>query len=114
MAKMKKSGGDKETAPDAAGTDAATASATAAAAAAASAPTESNGKSLEDLVEEAEKLLDPKVKFEMKLIKSNPPSPEFEETFEESFQLYKKYQMVIHNDDEDKLSVRQVRERDCG
>ena len=88
--------------------------AAAAAAAATSAPAESNAKSLEDLVEEAEKLLDPKVKFEMKLIKSNPPSPEFEETFEESFQLYKKYQMVIHNDPEDKLSVRQVRERPRG
>ena len=41
-------------------------------------------------------------RLEMKLVRSNPPSPEFKSTFRESFKLYQKYQMRIHNDTEDK------------
>ena len=36
--------------------------------------------------------------LEIKLIRSMPPSPEFKETFSESFALYKKYQMSVHKD----------------
>lgn len=68
-------------------------------------------KSLEQLIVESENIAEPKVKFDMKLIKSNPPSEEFEATFDESFQLYKKYQMTIHNDKEDKCTARQVGSR---
>ena len=39
-------------------------------------------------------------KLELKLVRSNPPSPEFKSTFRESFKLFKKYQMIIHNDTE--------------
>lgn len=37
-------------------------------------------------------------KLELKLVRTHPPSPEFKSTFKESYELYKKYQMVIHND----------------
>ena len=71
-------------------------------------PQQHSGKTLEEHIDEILTVVDPKVKFEVKLIKSNPPSDEFQATFDESFAVYKKYQMVIHNDEEDKLSVRQV------
>ena len=72
------------------------------------APAESEKKTLEELISESEKVSEPKVRFEVKLVKSNPPSEEFEATFQESFRLYKKYQMTIHNDKEDKCTERQV------
>ena len=78
-----------------------------------SVPVDNAGKTVEDFIESILNISDPKVKFEVKLIKSNPPSEEFEKTFDESFGVYKKYQMVIHNDDEDKLSVRQVWNLEC-
>ena len=37
-------------------------------------------------------------KLEMKLVRSNPPSPEFKSTFRESFKVFQKYQMRVHND----------------
>ena len=39
-------------------------------------------------------------KLEMKLVRSNPPSQEFKSTFWESYKLFQKYQMKIHNDTE--------------
>lgn len=39
--------------------------------------------------------------LEVKLIRSSPPSADFKATFKESFALYKKYQMAIHNDSEE-------------
>ena len=43
-------------------------------------------------------------KLETKWVKSSPPSTEFKETFDESYSLYKKYQMSIHGDEECKTS----------
>lgn len=38
--------------------------------------------------------------LEIKLIRSHPPSAEFKSTFEESYAIYKKYQMSVHKDSE--------------
>jgi len=70
-------------------------------------------KSLEDLISESERVEDPKIKFEIKLVKSNPPSEEFEATFKESFRLYKKYQMIIHEDEESKCTEKQFKRFLC-
>ncbi len=43
----------------------------------------------------------------MRLVRSFPRSAEFEETFDESYEIYKQYQMVIHNDPPDKPTQRQ-------
>jgi len=48
-----------------------------------------------------------KHQLKMRLVKSNPPSEEFEQSREESFQLYKKYQMAIHDDTEDECTEKQ-------
>jgi len=70
-------------------------------------------KVLEEFISESETLTNPQVKFEIKLVKSNPPSQEFEDTFQSSYELYKKYQMVIHNDPEDKVTKKQFKRFLC-
>lgn len=42
------------------------------------------------------------------MVRSSPPSPQFKATFQESYQVYKRYQMVIHKDPPDKPAVSQV------
>ncbi|XP_074643511.1 arginyl-tRNA--protein transferase 1-like isoform X2 [Tubulanus polymorphus] len=64
-------------------------------------------KSLEDFL--AEIIDNPAHKLEIKLVRSNPPDEDFERTFKETYQLYKRYQMVIHNDPPSKPSERQFR-----
>lgn len=44
---------------------------------------------------------------QIRLVRSKPRSPEFEASFKESYQVYKKYQMMIHGDPEDKPTERQ-------
>lgn len=58
---------------------------------------------------------DPKLahRLEMKLIRSNPPSPEFKSTFRESFKVFQKYQMRIHNDTEDECDEKMYRRFLC-
>ena len=46
----------------------------------------------------------PTHKLELKLVSSSPPSPEFQATFKESYNLYKKYQMAVHHDEEEKYT----------
>lgn len=53
-------------------------------------------KSIEELLPNPDKYS--AHKFEIKLIQSSPPSPEFEATFKESYALYRKYQVSIHKD----------------
>ncbi|XP_067156431.1 arginyl-tRNA--protein transferase 1 isoform X1 [Apteryx mantelli] len=48
-------------------------------------------------------------KLEVRLVRSSPPSSQFEATFQESYQVYKRYQMVIHKDPPDKPTINQVR-----
>ena len=43
----------------------------------------------------------------MRLVRSSPRSEEFEASFEESFTVYKKYQMAIHGDPPEKPTQRQ-------
>ncbi|XP_021022640.1 arginyl-tRNA--protein transferase 1 isoform X4 [Mus caroli] len=46
-------------------------------------------------------------KLEVRVVRSSPPSPQFKATFQESYQVYKRYQMVIHKDPPDKPTVSQ-------
>lgn len=55
----------------------------------------------------------PTHKLELKLIRSSPPSPEFQATFKESYMVYKKYQMAIHHDTEDECTEKQFRRFLC-
>ena len=63
------------------------------------------GKSLEQFLGEV--VDDPAHRLEVRLVRSSPRSRLFEETVEESHQVYKKYQMVVHNDPESKVDMRQ-------
>ncbi|KAJ6668990.1 hypothetical protein lerEdw1_007799 [Lerista edwardsae] len=47
--------------------------------------------------------------LEVRLVRSSPPSSQFKATFQESYQVYKHYQMVIHKDPPDKPTTSQVR-----
>ncbi|XP_068955214.1 arginyl-tRNA--protein transferase 1 isoform X3 [Petaurus breviceps papuanus] len=47
--------------------------------------------------------------LEVRVVRSSPPSSQFKATFQESYQVYKRYQMVIHQDPPDKPTVSQVR-----
>ncbi|KAH0506627.1 Arginyl-tRNA--protein transferase 1 [Microtus ochrogaster] len=65
-------------------------------------------KSLEDLIFESLPE-NASHKLEVRVVRSSPPSPQFTATFQESYQVYKRYQMVIHKDPPDKPTVSQVR-----
>ncbi|XP_071800775.1 arginyl-tRNA--protein transferase 1-like isoform X3 [Asterias amurensis] len=59
-------------------------------------------KSLEELIEEAEKASHGhKHKLEFKLVRSHPASREFQETFKESHLIFAKYQRTIHKEPDD-------------
>lgn len=47
--------------------------------------------------------------LKVRLVRSNPPSPQFKASFDASYQVYKLYQMAIHKDPPDKPSESQVR-----
>ncbi|XP_068255396.1 arginyl-tRNA--protein transferase 1 isoform X2 [Nyctibius grandis] len=46
-------------------------------------------------------------KLEVRVVRSSPPSSQFKATLQESYQVYKRYQMVIHKDPPDKPTVNQ-------
>ena len=48
-------------------------------------------------------------RLDVKLVRSSPPSPEFERMFEESYAVYKKYQMAIHHDKESDCDQKQFK-----
>ncbi|XP_043911991.1 arginyl-tRNA--protein transferase 1 isoform X2 [Protopterus annectens] len=50
-----------------------------------------------------------KHRLEVRLVRSSPASPEFTATFQESYQVYRQYQLTIHKDPPDKPSSKQVR-----
>ena len=52
-------------------------------------------------------------KLEIKLIRSSPPSGEFKATFAEAYALFKKYQMSIHKEPEEKCEEPQYRRFLC-
>ncbi|XP_007902095.1 arginyl-tRNA--protein transferase 1 isoform X2 [Callorhinchus milii] len=45
--------------------------------------------------------------LEVRLVRSSPPGSQFKDTFQESYLLYKKYQMVIHKDPPEKATESQ-------
>lgn len=51
--------------------------------------------------------------LEIKLIRSYPPSPEFDATFHASYSLYKKYQQAVHSSKEDDCEESQFRRFLC-
>uniref|UniRef100_A0A8C6MLP3 Arginyl-tRNA--protein transferase 1 n=1 Tax=Nothobranchius furzeri TaxID=105023 RepID=A0A8C6MLP3_NOTFU len=72
-------------------------------------PTRSNQpKSLEDFIRESLGD-DASHQLEVRLVRSNPPSPQFKASFDASYQVYKLYQMAIHKDPPHKPSESQVR-----
>ncbi|KAB1271587.1 Arginyl-tRNA--protein transferase 1, partial [Camelus dromedarius] len=64
-------------------------------------------KSLEDLIFESLPE-NASHKLEVRVVRSSPPSSQFKATFQESYQVYKRYQMVVHKDSPDKPTVSQV------
>lgn len=52
-------------------------------------------------------------RLEVRLVRSNPPSPQFKDSFDASYQVYKLYQMAIHKDPPDKPSESQFRRFLC-
>ncbi|XP_006111467.2 arginyl-tRNA--protein transferase 1 isoform X2 [Pelodiscus sinensis] len=64
-------------------------------------------KSLEDLIFVS--LPDARHQLEVRVVRSSPPSCQFKATFQESYQVYKRYQMAIHKDPPDKPTISQVR-----
>nr|XP_054605822.1 arginyl-tRNA--protein transferase 1 isoform X4 [Nothobranchius furzeri] len=70
-------------------------------------PTRSNQpKSLEDFIRESLGD-DASHQLEVRLVRSNPPSPQFKASFDASYQVYKLYQMAIHKDPPHKPSESQ-------
>uniref|UniRef100_A0A671ETJ7 Arginyl-tRNA--protein transferase 1 n=2 Tax=Rhinolophus ferrumequinum TaxID=59479 RepID=A0A671ETJ7_RHIFE len=65
-------------------------------------------KSLEDLIFESLPE-NASHKLEVRVVRSSPPSSQFKATMLESYQVYKRYQMVIHKHPPDKPTVSQVR-----
>uniref|UniRef100_A0A3P9NW09 Arginyl-tRNA--protein transferase 1 n=1 Tax=Poecilia reticulata TaxID=8081 RepID=A0A3P9NW09_POERE len=52
-------------------------------------------------------------RLEVRLVRSNPPNPQFKASFDASYQVYKLYQMAIHKDPPDKPSESQFRRFLC-
>ncbi|XP_072883785.1 arginyl-tRNA--protein transferase 1 isoform X8 [Hemitrygon akajei] len=69
-------------------------------------PQANQPKSLEEFISES---LSPDAvhKLEVRLVRSSPPNSQFTATFQESYQVYKRYQMAIHKDPPDKPTEHQ-------
>ncbi|KAL1238105.1 Arginyl-tRNA--protein transferase [Trichinella pseudospiralis] len=70
-------------------------------------------KNLEDYIRFSDESKTFKHCFHVKMIRSSPASSDFNDTFEESFEVFKKYQMAIHNDGIRSWSERKYREFLC-
>ncbi|XP_058652693.1 arginyl-tRNA--protein transferase 1 isoform X1 [Onychostoma macrolepis] len=69
-------------------------------------------KSLEEFITESLPS-DPLHRLEVRLVRSNPPSPQFKASFDASYQVYKLYQMAIHKDPPDKPTESQFKRFLC-
>lgn len=69
-------------------------------------------KSLEEFITESLPN-DPLHRLEVRLVRSNPPSPQFKASFDASYQVYKLYQMAIHKDPPDKPTESQFKRFLC-
>ncbi|XP_066549919.1 arginyl-tRNA--protein transferase 1 isoform X1 [Amia ocellicauda] len=72
----------------------------------------SQAKTLEELITESLPV-DATHKLEVRLVRSSPPGSQFKATFQESYQVYKRYQMAIHHDPPEKPSESQFRRFLC-
>uniref|UniRef100_UPI00398E9E5B arginyl-tRNA--protein transferase 1 isoform X2 n=1 Tax=Pristiophorus japonicus TaxID=55135 RepID=UPI00398E9E5B len=72
------------------------------------APQGNQPKSLEEFISES---LSPDAvhQLEVRLVRSSPPNSQFKATFQESYQVYKRYQMTIHKSTPDKATEQQVK-----
>jgi len=61
-------------------------------------------KCLDDFLKEVSN--SPVHDLKIRLVRSSPRSSEFIDTMEESYEVYKKYQMVIHNDPAEKIEMK--------
>lgn len=59
-------------------------------------------KQLEDFINELPD--DPKQKLQIKLVRTNPPSPEWQATSKQTHAVYLKYQTTVHDDEPDKCT----------
>ncbi|XP_072019711.1 arginyl-tRNA--protein transferase 1-like [Amphiura filiformis] len=64
-------------------------------------------KCIEELIVDSLPGQEPKHKLEIRLVRSSPRSPEFQDTFAAEYALYKKYQITIHKDPPTKPTERQ-------
>ncbi|XP_016330183.1 arginyl-tRNA--protein transferase 1-like isoform X3 [Sinocyclocheilus anshuiensis] len=69
-------------------------------------------KSLEEFITESLPN-DPLHRLEVRLVRSNPPSPQFKASFDASYQVYKLYQMAIHKDPPDRPTESQFKRFLC-
>ena len=61
-----------------------------------------------NLIAEAIKFLMPGLfSMQLRLVQSNPPSAEYKETEEDSYNVYKKYQISVHDDPPEKVTLKQ-------
>lgn len=61
-----------------------------------------------DLFAEAIKFLMPGLfSMQLRLVQSNPPSAEYKETEDDSYNVYKKYQISVHDDPPEKVTLKQ-------
>ncbi|XP_073690668.1 arginyl-tRNA--protein transferase 1 [Garra rufa] len=75
-------------------------------------PSSNQCKSLEEFITESLPN-DPLHRLEVRLVRSNPPSPQFKASFDASYQVYKLYQMAIHKDPPDKPTESQFKRFLC-
>ncbi|CAB3364072.1 Hypothetical predicted protein [Cloeon dipterum] len=59
------------------------------------------------LKQHLESLPNTKHKLELRLVQTNPASDEYKATENESYEVYKKYQICVHDDPEEKVTLRQ-------
>ncbi|XP_048771474.2 arginyl-tRNA--protein transferase 1-like isoform X2 [Ostrea edulis] len=69
--------------------------------------TKSGEKTLEDLLNEPDKVENCAHKLEIRLVRSEPASPDFTQSFEHAHSVYHSYQMKIHMDPPEKPNVKQ-------
>ena len=63
-------------------------------------------KSLEAFLEEIQPSEDSVHKLTIKLVRSHPESKEFKDSYFDSYEIYKKYQMSVHKDPPDKCTIK--------
>lgn len=47
------------------------------------------------------------INLQLRLVQSNPPSAEYKETEQDSYNIYKKYQISVHDDPPEKVTLKQ-------